>query len=125
MRLKEEIKLEGMDNVSVNNGTRLTVTSSVGIAHLDGEESGVMSLLDHNEGKGRLVVLVERGTGSTDGSDFRVHDLLELTLRDTITVKEDSFGLLTTSLVKVLEDLLDHVGKISNDLSAVSLDTDR
>lgn len=113
-----------MDNVGIDNGTRQAVAAAVRIALIHGEEAGVVALLNDNKCESRLVVLIQACASGTNLGNFTLQDFLELAFRDTITVEEDTFRLLTAGLVEALEQLLDHVAEISNDLSTVGLDTD-
>ena len=77
VRHQVEISFSGMVDALVNDGSSQDVAVPVLIL-IRGKEPGVVSLLHHDEGDGRLVVGLQLRAGFPDGRQLRTEDSEEL-----------------------------------------------
>jgi len=88
------------------------------------EQSGVMSLLHHNECDARLVVHLQLHAGLTHSTQLMGQDSVKLALTDTIPVEDDPRGFEAGGSVELDEQILHHGAEITDDLLAMLLHPD-
>jgi hypothetical protein len=83
----------------------------------------VVPPLHHDEHDPWLIVLLQLDAGLSDGQELSVENLLELALRDAISVEDDAGGLEAGRFVQLNELLSYHGSQVLNDLLLVLLHT--
>merc|ERR1719150_3387297 len=86
------------------------------------EQSGVVSLLDHNEGDPWLVVRLQLDAGLSDSGEFVLEDVGELALTHPVPVHDDPMGLVAAcALVEHHQVLPHHLRQVLDDVLSVLL----
>lgn len=85
------------------------------------EETCVVPLLHHDECDPWLIVLLQLYAGLSDGQELMVKNLLELALRDAVSVEDDAGGLEACGFVELNEQLSNHSSQVLDDLLSVLL----
>ena len=99
---------DGVVNTSAGRNILILAHTVLGIHR---KQPGLVSLLSHDVGDGRLPVRINPGAGAPDGHQLNVEDGEELALRHPVTVENDPswsfpFIPLQKSLDQLLSDLL-------------------
>jgi len=87
MRAEIEVKLRGVSDTNVDGGTSGDVPGLAALLLLvRAEQTGVVTLLDHDEGDSRLVVGFQLDTSFSNGCEFVLQNVHELSLTNSISV---------------------------------------
>ena len=127
MRAEIEVELCWVSDSNIDSCTRGDVATLAALLLLVGtEQSGVMTLLDHNEGDAGLVVSLQLDAGLSDGRQLVLEHVHELALAHTVPVDDDPVRLVAAgALVEHDQVLLDHGAQLLDDLLSVLLDPHR
>ena len=113
MRQQEEIVELRVHDFAVDNGASGTIARAIGIATFGGEETCVVTFRNDDKGDVGAVAFFEGLARGTDGFDFGVDDVRELTFGDTVTEEQHAFGfgfgLLVEGLVELASDEMDNI----------------
>lgn len=90
---KQKVVVElWVHDIVVDDGSRRTVASTVRVATVDGEEAGVVTFCDNDEGNAGTVSLLEGFASGTDCFDFCFDDMRKLTFGDAVAEEQNTFG---------------------------------
>lgn len=125
MRAEIKVKLGGVSDAHIDGGASGNVATAADLfALVRAKEAGVMTLLHHNEGDARAVVLLEEDARLADCQQFVGEHLLELALGDTVAIEDNAMWLETSGAIELNQQLLDHVRQVLDDFLTVLLNTD-
>ena len=90
---KQKVVVElRMDDVGVDDCPGRTITRTIRVTTVDGEETSVVTFRDDDESDVGTVSLLESFAGGADGFDFCFDDMRELTFGDSVAEEQDTFG---------------------------------
>jgi hypothetical protein len=74
-----------MNNIAIDNRTGRTISGTIRISAIDGEESCMMAFCNDDEGDIGTITFFESFASGTDSFDFCFDDMGELSFRNTVT----------------------------------------
>ena len=126
VRAQIEVELCGVGNADIDCRSCRDVARLPRLFFLiSTEQTGVVALLNDNEGDPRLVVWLQPDAGLPDGRELVLEYLEELAFTDTIAVHDDSMRFVSTSgFVEHHQMVLDHCRELLDDFDSMCLDPD-
>ena len=127
VRAQIEVELGGVGDAHVHGRPRGDVPGLPALLLLvRAEQTGVVTLLDHDERDAGLVVRLQLDAGLADGRQLVLEHVGELSLGHSVTIHDDTVRLVSSGgLVEHHEVLPHHGGQVLDDVLPLLLDPHR